>query len=366
MRKDGSIVWVHNSVAALRNADGGLQGLHAVSLDISERKRAESEREMLLGSERSARADAERAGRMKDEFLATLSHELRTPLNAVLGWAQILRKKQPTAEMLERGLAVIDRNARLQSQLIADLLDIQCVELPLLVMSALEAVRPAAEAKGVELTSHAADAGSVVQADPARIQQVVWNLVSNAVKFTPRGGRVCVSLARVEDHVQINVSDTGKGLSADFVPHIFERFRQADSSAAREHGGLGIGLSIVKQLVDLHGGTVRAASAGDGQGATFTVLLPLATVQLASDENLKLPHRPASAAVASQDAPDLTGLRILVVDDEPDSRELFGRVLEECGAEILIASSADAAIATIEAERIDVMLSDIGLPGRDG
>jgi len=227
-------------------------------------------------------------------------------------------------------------------------------------------VRPAAEAKGVELTSHAADAGSVVQADPARIQQVVWNLVSNAVKFTPRGGRVCVSLARVEDHVQINVSDTGKGLSADFVPHIFERFRQADSSAAREHGGLGIGLSIVKQLVDLHGGTVRAASAGDGQGATFTVLLPLATVQLASDENLKLPHRPASAAVASQDAPDLTGLRILVVDDEPDSRELFGRVLEECGAEILIASSADAAIATIEAERIDVMLSDIGLPGRDG
>ncbi len=361
-------------------ADGRVEAVAGTTRDVTDRKVSDEERESLLASERSARAEAERAGRLKEEFLATLSHELRTPLSAILGWIQILRKKTPSAESLEQGLAVIDRNARLQAQLIADLLDmsriisgkmrmdVQRVELPLVIEAALEAIRPAAEAKEVRVQCVLDPITDTVHGDPTRLQQVVWNLLSNAVKFTPRGGRVQVVLARVNSHVELSVSDTGKGIKPEFLPYVFERFRQADSSAAREHGGLGLGLAIVKQLTELHGGTVRVSSAGEGQGATFVVHLPLAVMQPARggtpDPRVHPQAEPLRPVL--HDSPSLKGLRVLVVDDEFDARDLVRRVLEECDAEVILAASVDEGLAAVSSERPSVILSDIGMPERDG
>ncbi|MDI1479399.1 ATP-binding protein [Polyangium sp. y55x31] len=283
-----SVICVDFQLAPLRDDEGHVTHLIPSGMDITARKRAENERERLLESERTARAEAERASRLKDEFLATVSHELRTPLTAILGWSQVLRRRSNGKEQdLHKGLAVIDRNARALAQLIDDLLDMgrissgtarldmRPVDLHDVVALVLSSVAPSAAAKRIELLSISGPFSGVVRGDSNRLQQVVWNLVSNAVKFTPSGGKVEVSLDRIDDHVEITVSDTGQGIKPEFLPHVFERFRQADSSTTRAHGGLGIGLAIVKNLVELHGGTVRVTSDGEGKGATFVVRLPI-------------------------------------------------------------------------------------------
>lgn len=352
--------------------------------DITERRKAEDalreaaeERKQLLESERSARSHAERMSEMKDEFLATLSHELRTPLSAILGWSQVLRHGRRTGEDLQRGIEAIERNARAQTQLIEDLLDmsrvtsgkvrldVQPVQPVSIVEAAIETVRPAADAKGIRLEKVLDPLAGPVSGDPNRLQQVVWNLLTNAIKFTPRDGRVQVLLERANSHVAITVSDTGIGMDAEFLAHAFDRFRQADHSTTRTYGGLGLGLSIVKHLVELHGGTVQARSDGKDRGATFAVHLPLAVFHRGyGAERL---HPVAAASLSMQFKPlDLSGIRILVVDDEPDSRELIERVLSECKAQVVVASTGETALRAVEHERPDVLVSDIGMPGMDG
>jgi signal transduction histidine kinase/CheY-like chemotaxis protein len=335
--------------------------------DVTAQARASAEREALLASERAARASAERASRAKDEFVATISHELRTPLNAIVGFAHLARRPGQSAEQIARALDVIERNAALLTQIISDLLDVSRivtgkmgltlapVELGPLLDAALIAVAAAAEIKGVALRADVGAPSAFVRADASRLQQVVWNLVSNAIKFTPRGGRVDVSLAAREGAFEIVVSDTGQGMDPAFVPCVFERFRQADASASRRHGGLGLGLSIVKHLVDLHGGEVRAASDGPGLGSRFTVTLPACPTGAAE-----------AAARASPDPSRLAGACVLVVDDEPDAKDLVRRLLEEQGARVVLASSAGEALASLEEGVPDVMISDIGMPGMDG
>jgi len=378
LSKTGSRIHVSLSISPVKDAAGAIIGASKVARDITERKHAEAEREAILERERSARAEAERAGRLKDEFLATLSHELRTPLSAILGWVHILRKSTPSQQAMEQGLAVIDRNARVQLQLIADLLDmsriisgkmrldVQRVELPVVIEAALDAVRPAAAAKGVRIESVLEPIMDPVHGDPARLQQVAWNLLSNAVKFTPRGGRVQLVLNRVNSHIEIVVSDTGRGIRSDFLPHVFERFRQADSSVAREHGGLGLGLAIVKQLVELHGGTVRAASGGADQGSTFVVALPLAIVHGAPGDDDKAHPRAPTLAFSLAANASLAGVRVLVVDDEADAREVIRRILEDSQASVTLAGSASEALAALDKESPHVILSDIGMPNQDG
>ncbi|MBY0308020.1 MAG: PAS domain-containing protein [Phycisphaerales bacterium] len=355
--------------------NGSVEAVAGTTRDVTERKEAEAQREALLESERSARAEAERAGRVKDEFLATLSHELRTPLNAVLGWSAILRRTKPTPEALAQGLSVIDRNARAQSRLISDLLDmsrivsgkmrleVRRVDFRGVMEGAVEAVRLSAESKGVMLEIEPAGAPGpgpavVVEGDAARLQQIVWNLVSNAVKFTPRGGRVQAELGVAGGRAELRVTDTGVGIRREFLPHVFERFRQADSSAARTHGGLGLGLSIVKQLTELHGGRAWVESAGEGRGATFTVSLPLAGAPAPGPEEV-------SAADAGT-AEDLSGVSVLVVDDEPDARDLVCRLLGDCGATVVGAGSVEEALTAAGRDAPDVVVSDIGMAGRDG
>ena len=304
----------------------------------------------------AARAGAEAANRLKDEFLTTLSHELRTPLNAILGWAKLLRSDAVDPADLDEGLEVIERNSRAQAQLIEDLLDVsrivsgklalevQPADLEDVIDAALTAVRPAAEAKGVRLSRLLDSLAGPVRGDPARLQQVVWNLLANAVKFTPAGGKVQVLLERVNSHVEVSVIDTGAGILPEFLPHVFERFRQADGSTTRRHGGLGLGLSIVKQLVEMHGGTVRAKSPGPGLGATFVVALPIATVHPEAEADPR--PRPGGADPADPEPGGevLDGLRVLIVDDEADARGLMRRVLSGCGATVAAAASADEAL----------------------
>ncbi len=335
------------------------------------------EREKLLDSERAARAEAERASQMKDEFLATLSHELRTPLSSILGWSQVLRGGGKTPGDLQKGLDVIERNARVQTQLIEDLLDmsriisgkvrldIQPVQPMSFVEAAIETVRPAAEAKDIRIEKILDPQAGPVSGDPNRLQQVVWNLLSNAIKFTPKEGKVQVLLERVNSHIEISVADTGMGIEPRFIDHVFERFRQQDSSTTRRYGGLGLGLSIVKNLVELHGGTVRAQSAGAGQGATFSVLLPVAVLQRAEPRSRVHP-KSAVPPTPELRTIDLTGVTVLVVDDQPDARELVARVLQDCNARVLTAGSAEDALALVERERPHVLVSDIGMPDVDG
>jgi signal transduction histidine kinase/CheY-like chemotaxis protein len=348
-------------------------------LDITSRKRAEAEREQLLASERIARAEAERANRTKDEFLATLSHELRTPLNAIMGWAAILRSNPDPEELLE-GVEVIERNARAQTKIIEDLLDmsriisgkvrldVQRVELGDIVQAAVETVRPTAAAKGVRIQTVIDPRASAVSGDPNRLQQVFWNLLSNAVKFTPRGGRVHVVVERINSHLEVSISDTGEGIRPEFLPHVFDRFRQDDPSTTRHHGGLGLGLAIVKQLVELHGGSVRAKSEGRGLGTTFTVTLPLTPVQ-ADHAHADQRQHPGSEDVAMFNAlPNLHvgGVKVLVVDDEPDARALVARLLEGLGATVRTVGSAHEAMDALQTEVPNVLVSDIGMPGEDG
>jgi PAS domain S-box-containing protein len=364
-------------VTPVRDAAESPESLLAVARDVTGREKAAEERKMLLESERHARAAAERASQMKDEFLATLSHELRTPLSAILGWAYVLRAKSPGSEELNKGLETIERNARMQTQLIEDLLDmsritsgkvrldVQPVHAASLVESALEAVRPAAEAKGIRLERTLDPRAGSVSGDPSRLQQVVWNLLTNAIKFTPRGGRVHVVLERINSHVEISVADTGVGIDPEFIAHVFDRFRQADGSTTRRFGGLGLGLAIVKNLTELHGGAVRAHSAGSGQGSTFTVQLPLGVVP--RDPDAPARQRPSDEqGTPDYGLVDLSGIRVLVVDDQGDARDLVGRVLSECKAEVITAADAAEALALVERERPHVLVSDIGMPDVDG
>ena len=359
----------------------GVAAQAAVSIDNARlyeaAQKAAGEREELLRSERFARAEAERASQMKDEFLATLSHELRTPLSAILGWSQMLRGGERSAADMAKGLDVIERNARVQTQLIEDLLDmsriisgkvrldVQHVDPVKFIHAAIETVRPAAEAKGIRIEEMLDPGAGPVSGDPGRLQQVIWNLLSNAIKFTPKDGKVQVLLERVNSHIEISVADTGAGIEPQFIDHVFERFRQQDASTTRSYGGLGLGLSIVKHLVELHGGSVRAHSAGKDRGATFCVHLPLAVVQRSPGIE-RLHPRSATAAPVDFRMVDLEGVKVLVVDDQPDARELVGRVLSDCHATVFLADGAAEALALVERERPDVMVSDIGMPELDG
>jgi PAS domain S-box-containing protein len=359
------------SITAVKDSGGRVEFFIVQASDITERKRAEEEREVLL-------REAQEANRLKDEFLATLSHELRTPLTAILGWANLMRGGQLAAETAAKALETIERSARSQAQLIDDLLDVSRIvtgnlRIDVVPVSphsfidpAVESVRPAAEAKGVRLRKVIDPGVGIVMGDPARLQQVVWNLLSNAVKFTPRGGSVEVRLEHADSHVEIAVADTGAGIDAGFLPHVFERFRQADQRTTRQQGGLGLGLAIVRHLVELHGGTVRADSGGEGAGATFTVTLPLAA-QPRRREAEERPHPAARDTLPAHDCPErLDGLRVLVVDDEQDARELLAAGLGQCGAEVVTASSAPEALGALAGGKFDALISDIGMPGEDG
>jgi PAS domain S-box-containing protein len=338
---------------------------------------AAEERKILLESERAARSAAERMSDIKDEFLATLSHELRTPLNAILGWAQVLRTGPRDQTDYLKGLETIERNARMQTQLIEDLLDmsritsgklrldIQTLQPLGLIEAAVETVTPAADAKAIALERVLDPAAGPISGDPGRLQQVIWNLVSNAIKFTPREGKVRIRLERVGAYVEISVADTGVGIRPEFIPHLFERFRQGDASTTRKYGGLGLGLSIVKSLVELHGGTVVVESPGEDQGTTVTVRLPLALVQR-PDSGLRLPPRAPGAGDQGPGAAELSGLKVVVVDDQIDARDLIRRVLEDCAAEVFTAGTAQEALALVEAHRPDVLITDIGMPDADG
>lgn len=354
------------------------EGLSLCMVDISERKRAAQERERLLESEQNARADSERASRLKDEFLATLSHELRTPLNAILGWATLLRLGKTSHEEVDQAVETIERNAKLQAQLIDDLLDmnriisgklrleVQSVDLPLVIESALQTVRPAAEAKGIRLRKRlSGDTGRIV-GDPTRLQQVVWNLLSNAIKFTPREGTVEISLAARDSQVQIVVSDTGEGIANDFLPYIFDRFRQSDSSTTRRHGGLGLGLAIVRQLTELHGGWIEAASEGAGKGATFTIRLPTSTAAISRSDGQPVRATPTQRELDSEAALMFDNLKVLVVDDDADARDLVKRILEQRHARVQTAPSAAVAFEALERWHPDLLISDIGMPEEDG
>jgi signal transduction histidine kinase/CheY-like chemotaxis protein len=360
----------------------------SLEAEVAERRRAEGELralkdelEVRLAREQSAREEAERANRLKDEFLANLSHELRTPLTAVLGWTHVLRTGRLDPEATERALETVERNARAQNQLIEELLDmsriitgklrldVRAVAPEAFVGAAVEAMRPAAEAKGVRLEKLSGAGAGVVSADADRLRQVIWNLLSNAIKFTPKGGVVEVLLARAGQEVEIAVSDTGQGIGREFLPYVFDRFRQADMGTTREHGGLGLGLAIVRHLVELHGGAVRAESEGEGRGATFTVRLPLlrdadVVSRVVEDEAAA----PADVHAASQlpQSAVFEGLRALVLDDEADTCEVLAVMLREHGAEVSIMLSGAEALAEVERSRPHLLVADIGMPGMDG
>jgi two-component system, chemotaxis family, CheB/CheR fusion protein len=379
-RKDGSEIDISLTVSPIRDKSGKVIGASKIARDITERKRLEIEREELLRRESAARAEAEKVSRLKDEFLATVSHELRSPLNSILGWARMLSENRLDQKKSARAFEVIYRNAHAQNQLIGDLLevsriitgklrlDVRMVELIPIIEAAMDVVRPAADAKQIKLVSSLDPAAWPVSGDADRLQQIVWNLLSNAVKFTPRGGQVAVSLEREGASVTIIVSDTGEGIEPEFLPFVFDRFRQFEGDTKRAHGGLGLGLAIVRHLVELHGGTVGAASTGKGRGATFTVTLPLTAPREETSEIGR--GRPAGAGEIPRGSvlsPDyLRDLRVLLVDDEPDARDLLSEMLTNYGAEVKTCASAAEALQTLDEWRPDALVSDIGMPGEDG
>jgi PAS domain S-box-containing protein len=377
---DGTEYPIDDSGAPIRSRDGRIVGVVLVFRDVSERRRGEHERrdialerERLLEAERAARADAERASRVKDEFVAMVSHELRTPLNAILGWTQLMAKPGAGHDVVSRGLDVIVRNTRLQTQLISDLLDISRivsgklrlqiaqVDLASVVGDAIDTVQGNADEKRIAIRRELDEPVGVIAGDAARLQQIVWNLLSNAIKFTAEGGEIAVRLRKHGLNAEISVADTGVGIRPEVLPQIFDRFHQADQSITRRFGGLGLGLSIVKNLVELHGGSIAAESGGIGQGATFTVLLPSS----AEADLVDMPSQVASADPV-QPRDSLSGIRILVVEDEPDTCEFLDRFLTGYGAEVVIARSAAEALARISSEKIDFIVGDIGLPDVDG
>jgi PAS domain S-box-containing protein len=391
LAKDGRRLQLSMTISPIMDASGHVIGASKVARDITERKKAEEalkkameeaetanrERLQLLDSEREARSQAERASRMKDEFLATLSHELRTPLNAVLGWANILRLGKRQGEELIQGLDIIERNARIQAKIIEDLLDMsriisgkvrldaQWIEFAAVLNESIETLRSTAQAKGVRLQAMLDLFAGPIFGDPSRLQQVFWNLLNNAIKFTPKDGKVEVLLKRAGSEVEVTVVDTGEGIAPGFLPYVFDRFQQGDASTTRRHGGLGLGLAIVKELVELHGGTVRVESEGLGKGATFTVRLPLTAAYSEPDKENQLPE---AVLPGNQPLPEvsLANIRVLVVDDEIDARDLVKMLLEMAGATVSTAGSASEAMKHILATRPDVLVCDIGMQDEDG
>ncbi|MCF2151166.1 response regulator [Desmonostoc muscorum LEGE 12446] len=371
--KDGSYIWTLISARAIFNEQHEFLGAIAMLTDITDRKRTEEERDRLLQREKLARAEAEAANRIKDEFLAVLSHELRSPLNPILGWAKLLQSRKFNETALKKALETIERNAKLQAQLIEDLLDVSrilqgklnlnmaSVDLASTIEAAMETVRLAAEAKTIQIETMLDPRVGKVLGDSARLQQIVWNLLSNAVKFTATGGQVNVQLECIDADAQITVSDTGKGIKSDFLPHVFDYFCQGDNTTTRKFGGLGLGLAIARHLVEMHGGTIWVQSPGENQGATFTVRLPL----IKDGALIKDDTNPNSAIVASGFSP-LMGVEVLIVDDNADSLDFFRFVLEEFGATVIAAASAGEALQTLAQSKPDILLSDIGMPEMNG
>jgi PAS domain S-box-containing protein len=379
--KTGKLIDISLTISPIRNRQGEVIGASKIARDITERRHFEEELERLLLQERSLRAEAERAARLKDEFLATISHELRTPLNAILGWATMLRRGPLDELTAARGIEAIERNAKAQAQLIEDLLDVsriisgnlrlelKPIALSSVVKGAMDSVQLAADAKEIRLQMVLDPAADNVRGDAARLQQVVWNLLSNSIKFTPPGGSVTVEIDRVDSTAQMTVTDTGEGISREFLPFVFDRFKQADGSTTRKHGGLGLGLAIARHLMEMHGGTIAASSPGEGLGSTFKVHLPLATANRIVSGELEPNINRASTSLESAtavDAPDLQGLRILVVDDEADAREMLKAGLNQFGANVMIVGSAQDALDLLMTWRPDVLVSDIGMPAEDG
>jgi PAS domain S-box-containing protein len=372
----GTVKYWHASVAPIFDIEGKPIRIISTSRDITERREAEAERERLLKNEQSARKDAEIANRLRDEFLATVSHELRAPLNSILGWARLLEKGNLDETTSEKAIQTIVRNADAQNRLIEDLLDVSRIisgKLRLEVMtvkpinvveSALETVRPAAEAKGIKIEVKGEKDISHISGDPNRLQQVIWNLLSNAIKFTPPEGEVRLEIEREEDFVEIRVKDTGVGIKEEFLPHVFDRFSQADASSIRKFGGLGLGLAIVRHITEMHGGTVRAESAGENRGSTFIVRLPLVVQTREEDEAIEL--RNQAQSLENDTKLSLDGMLILVVDDEEDTRQLLVQSLTFYGATVITAESAAQAFDALQEKNPDVLVSDIGMPDEDG
>jgi PAS domain S-box-containing protein len=376
----GRRVSIDHSASPMRDGQGNVTGLVLVFRDVSERKLFEKEREELLEREKEARLAsekarfrAEEASRLKDEFLATVSHELTSPLNSISGWARILRTGNLDAQQSARALETIERSAKSQNQLINDLLDVSRiitgkmrldvgpVPLGAVIEAAVDTVRPAADAKSIHLTVSLDPAADMASGDAERLQQVMWNLLSNAIKFTPRGGQVDVILTRIDSHVEITVADDGNGINPEFLPYVFDRFRQEDARFNRQHGGLGLGLAIVRHLVELHGGTVHAESPGLGQGATFTVVVPVFPEPIAL-----APGGRRKTNGPLEGLPSLEGRRVLVVDNDADGREVVAMILVQQGAEVQTAPSTAEALNVLETWRPDVLISDIGMPDQNG
>lgn len=376
-RHDGVFRWVLDRGIPISSDDGSFAGYMGGVIDINERKSAEENSEALLRIEQAARVEAERAALMKDEFLATVSHEMRTPLTAMLGWVQMLRSGSLSGDAIPHALETIERNARAQAKLINDLLDmsrilsgrlrldVQRVNVTEVVDAAIATAEPAAAAKKIKLVRKFEVGPESISGDATRLQQVIWNLLNNAIKFTPSGGEVTVKMTREDTQLEISVSDNGEGIDPDFLPHVFERFRQQDSSTDRRHQGLGLGLSIVKQLIELHGGSVRAKSEGAGLGSSFIVTIPLANgyVRRAAEP---LAPRKEDEAPHVEAPPSLLGVKVLVVDDDNDARELLRSILAHHGASVRTAASAAEAIKEFSSTPPQILVSDIGMPGEDG
>jgi PAS domain S-box-containing protein len=379
-RPDGARLTGLAHVSLIHDASGKLLGALNVVVDFSDRKEAEVEREDLLMKEKAARAEAQAANRTKDEFISLVSHELRSPLNAILGYNRMLRSNPHDAEQVSQTCDIIERNAQTQLQLIEDLLDsarivsgklrldMRPTEIVTVLDNALDVVRPAAEAKGVSLRTRYDKKSEVVAGDPTRLQQVIWNLLSNAIKFTSKGGRVELCLERREEDICIVVSDTGVGIEPEFLPHVFDRFRQADPSRSRRYGGLGLGLTLAKHLTEMHGGTIEVASEGIGFGSTFTIRLPVGA-QSRSFE-MELPALRIESTIELPDTATIEGVRVLAVDDQQEAREVLASFLSRCGAVLTVVSSGDEALSILadqpDSERPDVFICDIAMPGEDG
>jgi len=378
LRKDGTLVDISLTVSPIRDANNKVIGASKIARDISQRKEAEKSLREQSEANKRLYTEAQESARLKEEFLATVSHELRTPLNAVLGWVRILRAGRLKEAEVGKALETIERNARAQAQLIDDLLDVSRIITGKLRMdvrpvdpngfieAAIDAVKPAAEAKGIRVQK-IMDTGVVtVPGDPTRLQQVIWNLLTNAIKYTPRGGRVQVRMERVGSNLQIVVADSGQGIPQEFLPYVFDRFRQVDQSTSRHHGGLGLGLALVRHLVELHGGSVAAASPGPDQGSTFTIVLPLVPIYQVDQAGARVHPTAQNLLPSAEYTASLDALKILIVDDEPDTRELLKTSLSECGAHVTVAGSVREAFGTFEVSVPEMIICDIGMPGEDG